>query len=303
MEFGKVDNIDKVDYTFPHDHPDTTKLLHDQQKKKGFPRVYVGCAKWGRPDWIGKIYPKGTKATDFLKHYTTFFNTIELNAMFYQTFPKTVTEKWASYADDDFRFCPKMSQYITHIKRLKGTEDATDKFLDSLSGFGHKIGHSFIQFDDRFGTNNLDTLKAYLEYLPKDFKVCVEFRHPDWFKDSIITRDAFEMLRQMKVGTVITDTSGRRDVLHMRLTTPVAFIRYVGNNLDPTDYARIDHWVARIKHWVEAGVETVYFFIHNHEEANSPIMAKYAVEKFNAAMPGLNLTVPKLLDDKPTLFK
>jgi uncharacterized protein YecE (DUF72 family) len=302
MEFGKVDNVNAVDFTLPEDHPDTTMLLKSLKKKKSLPDIYVGCAKWGRPDWIGKLYPKGTKATDFLKYYTKHFNTIELNAMFYQTFPLSVTEKWASYAGKDFRFAPKMPQVITHMKRLKGVEEATDKYLESLSGFGEKLGQAFLQFDDRFGTNNLDSLRSYLEYLPRDFKVCVEFRQPDWFTDSVITRETFDMLRSMKVGTAITDTSGRRDVLHMRLTTPVAFIRYVGNNLHPTDYKRIDEWVVRIKEWVDSGIETVYFFIHNHDEANSPIMVKYVVEKLNAAIPGLNLNDPKLLNDKPTLF-
>jgi uncharacterized protein YecE (DUF72 family) len=194
-----------------------------------------------------------------------------------------------------------MSQFITHIKRLKGVEEQTDMFLSSLLGFGDKLGHTFIQFDDRFGTKNLDTLKTYLEYLPTDFKACVEFRQEDWFKESVITHDAFEMLREMRVGTVITDTSGRRDVLHMRLTTPVAFIRFVGNNLHPTDFKRIDDWVGRMKLWINSGIETIYFFIHNHEELNSPELCKYTIQKLNAAT-GLNIAEPQLLNDKMSLF-
>jgi hypothetical protein len=112
MDFGRVQNIEEVDFTFPDDHPDTVRLFKSLTEKPAAPKVYVGCAKWGRPDWVGKIYPKGTKAADYLKHYVKFFNTIELNAMFYQTFPETVTSRWASYSGDDFRFCPKMSQYI-----------------------------------------------------------------------------------------------------------------------------------------------------------------------------------------------
>ncbi len=299
MEFGKVQNIDEVDFTFPQDHAETGRLLSSIGKKKT--QIYIGCAKWGRPDWIGKIYPKGTKATDFLKHYTKFFNTIELNAMFYQTFPRSVTEKWASYSDDSFRFCPKMSQYITHIKRLKGVDAETDAFLDSLSGFGDKLGHSFIQFDERFGTKNIDALRDYLSYLPKDFKVCVEFRHPDWFKESIAAQEAFDMLRQMKAGTVITDTSGRRDVLHMHLTTSVGFIRFVGNNLHPTDFRRINDWVESMKLWIDSGIETIYFFIHNHEELNSPELCKYTIQQLNSAT-GFNIAEPKLLNEEMSLF-
>lgn len=301
MDFGKVENISEVDYTLPPDHADTVRLLSSLKKTRNAPEVYVGCAKWGRLDWIGKIYPKGTKSTDFLKHYTQHFNSIELNAMFYKTFPRVVTTKWADLAPDSFRFCPKMSQAVTHMKRLKGAEEQTDMFLSSILGFGHKLGHTFIQFDDRFGTKHLDTLRSYLEYLPKDFKACVEFRQEDWFKESVHTHEVFDMLRDMKIGTVITDTSGRRDVLHMRLTTPVAFIRFVGNNLHPTDFSRIDDWVLRIKSWIDGGLETIYFFIHNHEELNSPELCQYTISKLNAAT-GLNLAEPKLLNGKPTLF-
>lgn len=301
MEFGRVENIDAVDFTFPEDHPDTERLFSSHKKKDAKPEVYVGCAKWGRPDWIGKIYPKGTKATDFLKHYVKYFNTIELNAMFYQTFPITVTEKWASYADESFRFCPKMPQYITHIKRLKDVEAETDKFLESLSGFGNKLGHSFIQFDDRFGPKNLDNLTNYLNYLPRNFKVCVEFRQEDWFKETVVTHEAFDMLRSIGAGTVITDTSGRRDVLHMHLTTPVAFIRFVGNNLHPTDFKRLDNWAEKIKKWLDDGIETVYFFIHNHEELNSPELCKYIIRKLNTVA-GLNIAEPKLLNEGMSLF-
>ena len=109
------------------------------------------------------------------------------------------------------------------------------------------------------------------------------------------------MLREIKIGSVITDTSGRRDVLHMRLTTPIAFIRFVGNNLHPTDFRRIDDWVNRMKLWIDSGIETIYFFIHNHEELNSPELCKYTIQKLNAAT-GLNLKGPNLLNDTASLF-
>ena len=58
------------------------------------------------------------------------------------------------------------------------------------------------------------------------------------------------MIFQKKSANIIVDTAGRRDMLHMRLTTPSAFIRYVGAN-HPSDYTRLDDWVERIENWVE----------------------------------------------------
>ncbi|MCW3125927.1 MAG: hypothetical protein JWO03_1585 [Bacteroidetes bacterium] len=297
MDFGKVDDLSKVKFRLPEDNPDTEKLLKSLKKKKAVPNVYMGCAKWGRKEWIGSLYPVKTKEADFLKFYVKEFNSIELNAMFYRVFPKETVAKWASYADDNFRFAPKMPQIVTHIRRLKNVEADTEKILESFSGFGDKIGHTFLQFDDRFAPNaaNIENLHNYLKYLPKDFKVAVEFRHVDWFKDSVEAQEGWDMLREMKAASIITDTAGRRDVVHMRLTTPTAFIRYVGNDGDPTDFKRMDEWAKRMTKWIEGGVDTVYFFMHTHEEKNSPQLCKYSIEALNKAA-GLKIVPPKLLD-------
>lgn len=91
----------------------------------------------------------------------------------------------------------------------------------------------------------------------------------------------YSKLRELKIGTIITDTAGRRDVLHMQLTIPKAFIRFVGNSLHPTDYPRIDSWGQRFKKWKDAGIEEIYFFMHMHDEGKSPELTQYVVKSFN----------------------
>ena len=97
------------------------------------------------------------------------------------------------------------------------------------------------------------------------------------------------------MGAVITDTAGRRDCAHMHLTIPKVFIRYVGNSLHPTDYTRIDGWVQRMKYWLDNGLQELYFFMHMHDEATSPELTVYLVDKMNAVC-NLNLIKPKFLD-------
>jgi uncharacterized protein YecE (DUF72 family) len=90
------------------------------------------------------------------------------------------------------------------------------------------------------------------------------------------------------MGAVITDTAGRQDVLHMQLTIPKAFVRFVGNSLHPSDYPRIDMWAKRLKQWIDAGIEEIYFFMHMHDEGLSPELTQYVVKKFNKVC-GLDL--------------
>ena len=282
MDFGKVDKPDSIDFTLPPDHKDTATLLKRLKKdKKVKPQVYVGCAKWGRKDWIGKIYPEGTKEKDFLDSYVKQFNAIELNATHYKIPDIETVKKWKSKAGNDFKFCPKFPQLISHIKRLKGADELTASFLEAIQGFEENLGVCFLQLPPNFSPKNLQVLEDYLKSLPKEIEVCVEFRHPDWFKPLAANKDAFEMLENYKMGTVITDTAGRRDCVHQRLTTSTAFIRFVGNNLHPTDYTRINDWVMKIKEWLESGIRTVYFFMHQPEEAYSPELCAYVIRELN----------------------
>jgi uncharacterized protein YecE (DUF72 family) len=100
---------------------------------------------------------------------------------------------------------------------------------------------------------------------------------------------------------IIVDTAGRRDILHMRLTSPVAFIRYVGANHE-SDYARLDEWIERIKNWQKKGLQQLYFFVHQNIEKESPLLATYFIEKLNAACK-LHLTIPSKGLETPKLTK
>ena len=118
---------------------------------------------------------------------------------------------------------------------------------------------------------------------------------------SEIGNELFTTLKKMNIGAVITDTSGRRDCAHMHLTLLKTFIRYVGNSLHATDYRGIDEWVERIKYWLENGMEEIYFFMHMHEEAFSPELTVYLVDKLNKAC-GLNLPKPIFMAEQKELF-
>lgn len=297
MDFGRVDNPDEIDFTLPPDDQLTEDLFDSLKGDKNVPlQLYIGCTSWGRKDWIGKVYPRGAKDKDLLGYYVKQFNTIELNALFYNLQPKQVIEKWASLAQHGFRFCPKFSNTISHIQQLKNVVPDTDRFLDHMLSFGDNLGPSFLQLSDNFAPNRASVIQDYVRQLPRDFRTCVELRHADWFREGRSeVSDTWRLLQELGIGTVITDTSGRRDCLHMKLTAPVAFIRFVSNNMHPTDFLRLDAWADRINTWAGKGLREVYFFIHSHDEFYAPDLCKYAVEQFNKTC-GTKLKAPVLSD-------
>ena len=296
MEFGRVleNELDSIDFSLPGEPAYNKKILKGKPVKNS--KVYVGCAKWGRTEWVGKIYPPKTKEKDFLQHYVEHYNCIELNATHYKVYGELGIKKWAEKAKDkDFLFCPKMYKGVTHFGSLKGKDFISNEFLRGVTAFEKHLGPIFIQVSDSFSPKRKEELFTYLKSLPTDLQFFLEVRHPDWFAKEKDREDMFEFLRTNNMGSVITDTAGRRDCVHMHLTVPKTFIRYVGNSLHPTDNTRIDAWVERMKYWLDKGMEELYFFMHMHDEATSPELTVYLVDKMNAAC-GLNLIKPKFID-------
>lgn len=297
MEFGRVhDTIDNIDFSLPPDRAGTKRTLDGQQTDGDF-KVFVGAPKWGDKGWLGKIYPPKTPVGEFLSFYCRNFNTVEFGATFYNIYKPEELTRWVDQVAEfpDFKFCPKFPQMITHIRRLANAVEQTARFYDSLPAFGNQLGPLLLQLGDNFSPKSFPQLKAYLESLPPSIKVSVEVRHKDWFNSVSNRNELFQLLEKLNIGTVISDTSGRRDAVHMELTTKDAVIRFVGNDLAPSDYTRMDAWVGRLKTWKAMGLQTVYFFMHQNNEKFVPEACDYLIKRLNDQL-GTQISGPKFLN-------
>lgn len=297
MEFGRVTPaiLDRIDVSLPIEPANNALILPG--KPAASPKIYVGCAKWGRPDWVGKIYPKGTKAGDFLQHYAKLFNSIELNATFYRMPTEAQILGWKSKVGKDFKFCPKFTDSITHIKRLKDCTALVDAFLRAITCFDNNLGPIFLMPHPQMSPKQWMVIAAFIDALPKDLSVFLELRHPQFFQQGLDPQ-VLDFAQSRGIGLVITDAAGRRDCVHMHLSNPKSFIRFVGNSLHASDYTRVDAWVERMKQWLDNGMDELYFFMHQHEELYSPELAAYLVKQMNAVC-GLALQVPKFVEEQP----
>lgn len=285
MKFGGVENPELVDFTLPKDHPGTENAL----KKGGeLESVFVGCAKWNKQD-LKKFYPRGTK--DELAYYSTQFNSIELNATFYNHFSEEQMLKWVEKTPENFKFFPKVHQMVSHIKRLNNVEEPIEYYTSNIRNLGGKLGMCFLQLHDNFKPQNMDRLVTAVEYWPTDIPLAIELRNTEWFNDDEIANEVYDLFEKNGISNIITDTAGRRDLLHMRLTSPDVFVRYVGANHE-SDYTRMDDWLKRLDAWKKAGMRNLYFFVHQNLEKESPVLSAYFVEKLNEKFK-LNLKVPE----------
>ncbi len=270
MDFGHIPykQLDTVNFSLPPE-PDTNRLILPGTRAPS-PKVYVGGPRWGVKEWVGKLYPKGTKDSQFLDEYVKQFNCIELNSTFYNLHDEGPIAKWSERAADrDFRFLPKVFQGISHEGNLTDKQALMQAFQKSISAFGKHLGPAFLQLSDGFGPQRKKELQYLINTLATSLGLFVEVRHAGWFHPAEMEWLS-EMLHAVNKGLVITDTAGRRDVCHLHLAIPKTMVRFVANNLHPTDYTRVDAWVDRIAFWIENGLEELYFIIHMENEKHSP---------------------------------
>lgn len=293
MKFGKVKDPSAVNFLMPATSPATYQVLK-QYKKDNF-EVFVGCAKWNKTDLKG-FYPRGTK--DELSYYSKQFNSIELNATYYNTPKKEVVVGWYDKTPDYFKFFPKIPQSISHYSRLLNTDEKVIAFTDTVALLKEKLGMIFLQMHENFKPKDFDRLENFIQRFPNGFPLAVEVRNEEWFANKTVFNAYCQMLQQKNVTNIIVDTAGRRDMLHQCLTNSTAFIRYVGANAD-NDYERLDDWLKVIKDWRSAGLQKLYFFVHQNLEIESPLLATYFIKKLNEQF-HLNLPYPN--KENPSLF-
>ena len=304
MDFGKLPSVDRVDFTLPPDPPQNTTVLTGP-KPAAPPTLYLGATGYNMKPWVGRWYPAGTRDKDFLIHYGRQFNTIEHNTTHYRIPDMATVARWREEVPADFRYCPKIPQTISHARDLGLSGREISLFCEAIGELEDRLGCCFMQLPPHFSTQNLPVLARFLDRFPAQIPLAVEVRHPSFFQASVAAEDFFQLLHAHRVSTVITDVAGRRDVCHLRLSTPSVLIRFVGNTLHPSDYTRVEDWAARLSDWCARGLQSAYFFCHEPDNLLAPDLAVFAAKTFAATIPGAVLRGPVPEPEPPrqgTLF-
>jgi uncharacterized protein YecE (DUF72 family) len=228
-------------------------------------QFFAGTSGWAYPSWKPEFYPEKLAQKKFLGYYTTKLNTVEVNFTFRQLVKETTIQNWMNETPMHFRFGIKAHQVITHIKRLKGTEDFIPRFLatiEPLAAAG-KLGPVLFQLPPNLKADAA-LLKDFLAVLPRTVPTTFEFRHESWFTDS-----TWELLREKNAALCVAETE-------TRMTPDVAtaaFAYYRFRKPSYTDDERKSMF-KRIREHMAAGRDVFAYF--KHEE--TPAGALYAVE-------------------------
>ena len=228
------------------------------------PQLFVGTSGWAYPSWKPDFYPGKLAQKKFLNHYAAQLNTVEVNFTFRQLVKESTIQNWIEQTPATFRFGVKAHQVITHIKRLKGTEDFVPRFLATIEPLASagKLGPVLFQLPPNLKADAA-LLNDFLAPLPRALPVAFEFRHESWFDDS-----TWEVLKSRNAALCVAETEERTtpDIV----TGPFVYYRFRKPSYTPEERHSM---VTRIGEHRSAGRDVFAYF--KHEE--TPEGAFYAV--------------------------
>ena len=165
--------------------------------------LFAGTSGWAYPTWKPGFYPATISAKNFLAHYASRLNSVEVNYTFRQLPTPTQLAGWLSAVPAGFRFSFKAPQRITHFSRLVDTGAQLTAFLESLqpAAEANKLGILLFQLPPNFKASP-DRLESFLASpsLKPPFRIAFEFRHDSWF-----TEETYTLLRQAKAALCIAE--------------------------------------------------------------------------------------------------
>jgi uncharacterized protein YecE (DUF72 family) len=234
-------------------------------------RLFAGASGFAYKPWKGPFYPEGLPDAEMLAYYAARLPAVEINNTFHRLPKAQMLEDWAAQTPDLFRFVLKASRKITHIQRLKDVGDTVGYLFETAATLGAKLGPLLFQLPPHL-KKDLDRLRSFLDLVPADRRVALEFRNASWFEDEV-----FEALRERDAALCVAET-GPDD--QEGGSAPVPLVRtaswgYLRLRRDDYTDADLQAWSERIRSqgWSEA-----YVFFKHEDEGAAPKLALRLME-------------------------
>jgi uncharacterized protein YecE (DUF72 family) len=288
---------------FPMEKLEKTAELTSQLKIErpySLPGILLGTSAFTANGWEGSFYPPGMKSQDFLSYYATQFATVEVDATFYGCPSPNTVNNWADRTPEDFLFCVKVPQVITHDKALVDCDSEFEEFVKTMDLLGPKLGPMVFQFPsfDRWKfpkqESFLAVLAPFLKKLPADHKFVVEIRNKTWLDARFA-----DVLRGHNVALALTDTSFMPRPWELKqkfdlITADFTYVRWLGDrkgieqSTKTWDKVIVDrrndlkNWVGLLREMVmNKKIRKLLAFANNHYAGHGPATVKLFWDLWN----------------------
>lgn len=230
------------------------------------PEIHAGCSGWSYEDWVGPFYPKEAKPNDFLRLYSSVFDSVEIDSSFYRIPNQFMVSQWKRNTPVDFLFCPKFPKKITHELKLQNISNTMDFLYKTLSGLGKKLGPLVVQLPPSFkyekGMKDLENLVS--KEMKQGFRHAIEFRHASWFRD-----DVYRLLESHNVA-LCWSLNQYLEQTPTKLTSDFVYSRMVGArdittfNATQKDRLKESKEMAEAIKSVSKSIDDAFIFFNNH---------------------------------------
>jgi uncharacterized protein YecE (DUF72 family) len=213
--------------------------------------IHLGMSGFSYPEWIGDVYPKGTKRSGMLTAFAEIFNAVEINMSFRRTPEESTIDRWREAVPESFRFTMKANQLITHWRRLVDVADDVSEFVGRASRLGERLGAVLFQLPPtlKFDAGVID---AFASSLPSGHTYAFEPRDA-----SFLTPEATEVLRKHGLALCLNDDLF--DPKRYATTGSIAYFRFHRDTYSSDDIAERASLVRAI---TEQGTDAYVFFAH-----------------------------------------
>lgn len=223
--------------------------------------LYVGTSGYSYKEWKGSFYPEDLSSKEMLRYYGEHFTTVEINNTFYRMPNESLLKAWAAEVPPNFKFVLKAPQQITHIQRLKGTDNSVSHLFDVAQALQERLGPVLFQLPPNM-KKDAARFRDFLAMMPPRCRAAFEFRHQSWFDPEI-----FGLLREHQAALCIAEAENDLDI-PFESTADFGYLR-----LRRPDYGdeELKAWARRVQqqNWKAA------FIFFKHEDAGlGPKFAK-----------------------------
>jgi uncharacterized protein YecE (DUF72 family) len=228
-----------------------------RSRGRSLPAVRVGTSGWIYRHWRGLLYPRQLDGRTELDYYAERFDTVELNNSFYRLPAREVFESWHDRAPMGFLFAVKASRYLTHMKRLRESEEPLQRLMDRAAGLGEKLGPILFQLPPNFEAD-LERLRQFVAALERyrGQPFTFEFRHPSW-----LVPEVYQLLEA--AGVALCLPVGMKLPVEVRLTADWSYIRmHRGRFGIGFSDRELETWAGHINDFRRQGAE-VYVYFNN----------------------------------------
>jgi len=236
------------------------------------PQLLIGTSGWAYPSWKPDFYPPKLAQAKFLTYYASQLNTVEVNLTFRQLLKDTTAQKWIEQTPSNFRFTIKAHQVITHIKRLKGTEDFLPRFLGAIEPLANagRLAPVLFQLPPNLKVDQ-ELLARFLQSLPRRMRTAFEFRHDSWFVE-----ETYATLRQQSATLCVAETEER--ITPDVLTADFAYYRFRKPTYTTEERQSMVH---RIRQHLAENRDVFAYFKHE-ETPEGAVYARELLHEFRA---------------------